>query len=809
MVALAMATPLFTSCYDDSALNEKLEDIQTEVDKLKSDLAALQAAVDNNLSVVDYKQIEGGYELTMSDGSTITILNGKDGAAGADGKDGVNGTNGKDGKDGEKGEKGDKGDQGEKGDKGDQGEKGEKGDKGDQGEPGTPGEKGEKGDKGDKGDAFFESVELSKDGLYLVITLVGGTVYELPMGGFNLVFEAPEALVEEGVAVKVPYTIVGAAETDEVFVRILASSNCTAEVLAAEKAVSVTPALGAGYVDVYALNNTTGELKAKTIAFNGYSFSVEATEFAASPFGGSVEVPVSTSVDYEVEIDGAWLKYVETKAVRNETLVFSAEAENTTGAVLKATVTLKEKETGKLLASFSVSQKPFFEELLGEYLESYSQYGQPMNGTLKIERTDDPSKGTYKVTICGTPLYADYEAGKLNCYDGNYTRTLTVAEDFSRFEVANLSIGYSTYSSYVAFLPLGAPELTEAELALVGTYNETWTHSKATPAVNGMEIKASEEASYGRLYVKFLVTEDGSAYAGYATLEESVLTVQIGGQSHPKLGTQWNPDVKLALTVNTDGTLTMPTWKDGNYNELSDYVATKVVESEGGDEGEVTDDPIAGTWDVTYESTDNLYSDNGAWTSQTGTIEISGAEGNYTITNFLGKSVSWALTQSENTLSYSKEGLDLTLTFDEASGQLTTTTGVSLTDYMSFRIRNIVATKSVAEPETPVEPEVPAEDPIAGTWSVTCEMGDTWGNNFASKTGDMIITGADGEYVIKSIAGVTYELSATFAGNVLSASKNGATLSLAYDADNKTLTFNGTFQDWEHNAIRNIVATKN
>ena len=311
MVALAMATPLFTSCYDDSALNEKLEDIQTEVDKLKSDLAALQAAVDNNLSVVDYKQIEGGYELTMSDGSTITILNGKDGAAGAAGQNGANGTNGKDGKDGE---------------------------------------------KGDKGDAFFTSVELSKDGLYLVITLVDGTVYNLAMGGFNLVFEAPETLVEEGVAVKVPYTIVGAAETDEVFVRILASSNCPAEVLAAEKAVSLTPALGAGYVDVYAINNTTGELKARTIAFNGYSFSVEATEFAASPIGGSVEVPVSTSVDYEIEIDGAWLKYVEIKAVRNETLVFSAEAENTTGAVRKATVTLKEKETGKLLASFSVSQ---------------------------------------------------------------------------------------------------------------------------------------------------------------------------------------------------------------------------------------------------------------------------------------------------------------------------------------------------------------------------------------------------------------------------------------------------------------------
>ena len=644
MVALAMATPLFTSCYDDSALNEKLEDIQTEVDKLKSDLAALQAAVDNNLSVVDYKQIEGGYELTMSDGSTITILNGKDGAAGKDGKDGKN------------------------------------------------------GEKGDKGDAFFTSVELSKDGLYLVITLVDGTVYNLAMGGFNLVFEAPETLVEEGVAVKVPYTIVGAAETDEVFVRILASSNCTAEVLAAEKAVSLTPALGAGYVDVYAINNTTGELKARTIAFNGYSFLVEATEFVASPIGGSVEVPVSTSVDYEIEIDGAWLKYVEIKAVRNETLVFSAEAENTTGAVRKATVTLKEKETGKLLASFSVSQNPFFEELLGEYIESYSQYGQTKNGKLKIERSDEPSKGTYKVTICGTTLYADYEAGKLNCYDGKYARTLTVASDFSRFEIKNLNLGNSTYSDYVAFPALGAPELTEAELALVGTYNESWTHSKHAPATNAMVISASEEASFGRLYVKFLVTKDGSAYAGYATLEESVLTVQIGGQSHPKLGTQWNPDVKLALTVNTDGTLTMPTWKDANSYDLSDYVATKVVESEGGDEGE---------------------------------------EGG-----------------------------------DEGDGEVT-------------------------------------DDPFVGTWAVTCEMGDTWGNNYAAKTGEMVIEGANGEYVIKSIAGVTYNISVTLNGNTLSGTFQGATMTLTYDAENNTLTQSGSYADFSNNAIKNIVATKN
>lgn len=658
MVALAMATPLFTSCYDDSALNEKLEDIQTEVDKLKSDLAALQAAVDNNLSVVDYKQIEGGYELTMSDGSTITILNGKDGAAGAAGQNGANGTNGKDGKDGE---------------------------------------------KGDKGDAFFTSVELSKDGLYLVITLVDGTVYNLAMGGFNLVFEAPETLVEEGVAVKVPYTIVGAAETDEVFVRILASSNCTAEVLAAEKAVSLTPALGAGYVDVYAINNTTGELKARTIAFNGYSFSVEATEFAASPIGGSVEVPVSTSVDYEIEIDGAWLKYVEIKAVRNETLVFSAEAENTTGAVRKATVTLKEKETGKLLASFSVSQNPFFEELLGEYIESYSQYGQPMNGKLKIERSDDPSKGTYKVTICGTTFYADYEAGKLNFYDGNHTRTLTVAEDFSRFEVKNLSVGYATYSDYVAFPALGAPELTEAELALVGTYNESWKYngSVAAATADAMIIEASDEAAYGRLFVKFLNIE-GSYTGCYAKLSEdgTKLELQSNGASHGKYFSIAQP---VTLTINSDGSLSCKSLYVQGYREISDYLAVKVVVEEGGEggdegddegDGEVTDDPFVGTWTVTYEAVVDVQSADPTWATQTGEMTIELKDGSYVLTKFVGKTVNWTLTKDGNKFSYSKNGVDLTFTFDEATGQLSTASGAVVTDWVSFKFRNIVATKN-------------------------------------------------------------------------------------------------------------------
>ena len=53
--------------------------------------------------------------------------------------------------------------------------------------------------------------------------------------------------------------------------------------------------------------------------------------YAVSPVGGNVEVPVTTSAEYDREIDGDWLTYTETKAIRTETIVLTAGA-NETGA---------------------------------------------------------------------------------------------------------------------------------------------------------------------------------------------------------------------------------------------------------------------------------------------------------------------------------------------------------------------------------------------------------------------------------------------------------------------------------------------
>jgi hypothetical protein len=253
-LAIAAAVLMMVGCTQE--LEERVDRLEQNVTELKSGLEALKAAVEQKLTVTDYNQIEGGYELLMSDGTKLYIYNGADGA------------------------KGDKGDTGAQGPQGPQGEKGDTGAQGPQGE---------------KGDAFFQSVEVV-DG-YLVITLVDGTVFELPLADkFNILFTLSETKVVAGETVEVPYTVVGAAESDEVVVRVLSSSNCQAAVVPAKNVVAITPEIGEGYVDIYAINNTTGELKAKTISFNGDEyFVVAATVFYVSPAGGDVEVPVTTS----------------------------------------------------------------------------------------------------------------------------------------------------------------------------------------------------------------------------------------------------------------------------------------------------------------------------------------------------------------------------------------------------------------------------------------------------------------------------------------------------------------------------------
>ena len=602
LIGLAAAALLFAGCTKE--LEQRVDQLETEVEQLQSGLDALKKAVEEKLTVEDYKQIDGGYELLMSDGSKLYLYNGADGA------------------DGEKGDKGDTGAQGDKGDKGD------KGDTGATGPQGPEGPQGPQGEKGENGDAFFKSVELSEDGAYLVITLVDGTVYKLPLGGFNLVFELEYAEVEVGQAVKVPYTIVGAAESDEVVVRILAASNCAAEVLPAEGVVSVTPESGAGYVDLYAINNTTGELKAKTISFDGYTFGVASTTFYVSPAGGAVEVPVTTSLDYEIDIDASWLAYSETKAVREETVVLATSEANTGAADRNATVTLKAK-SGKVLATFTVTQKNYYPEWIAdeagepvEWAETFtlSRYEDvtvdpstvsTKKGVFTFELTDDPAMGAFKVvnmfkadtyfadgqmiTNQGGTYYADIEGDVLTVYykgavlSYGFTADIELAYDATENTFSVEKVKPYNYANsrdayiydYVAGVKVDAPAGEGTSLdKFAGTWNEAFTNTYFMGAGDyNHEGTMTVSVVDGKLYFEnmFQITYYGSPMSGnyYGTLSEDGTTITLedanpssGHTGFGPLQYQQNPVLELTVEGNT---LKVASCYGGN---IVNYVAT-------------------------------------------------------------------------------------------------------------------------------------------------------------------------------------------------------------------------------------------
>ena len=658
--AFAAAAMMLVGCT--AELEQRVDQLENDVEQIKSGLEALKAAVENKLTVEDYNQIDGGYELLMSDGTKLYIYNGADGAKGDKGDKGDTGAQGPQGEKGETGAQGPQGpagEQGPTGPQGPQGEKGETGAQGPQGETGPQGPQGPQGEKGEDGDAFFQSVEVV-DG-YLVITLVDGTVYELPLADkFNILFTLTETKIVAGETYKVPYQIVGVAESDEVVVRILSSSNCEAAVLPAEKVVSVTPAYGAGYVDLYAINNTTGEIKAKTISFNGDDlFEVAATTFSVSPLGGEVEVPVTTTADYEIEIDGAWLQYVETKAIRQETVVLKAAEANTTSYDNVATVTMKKGD--KVLASFQVTQKNYYPEWIEadgkqvEWAESFklSRYEDmsletPSNkkGVFTFELSDDFTKGVYKVNNMfvadmyfqngqmvsnkGGVYYADVEGDVLTVYyEGGvlsygFTKDIELAYNATEktFSVEKISTyNYATSRSayiyeYTAGVKVDAPagDGGNSLEKFVGTWAETYVnkpYSWSSETVYEGEFTVS--VVDGKLYFEnmFVYKMGSTTYTSnyYGTLSEDGTTITLEDANpnspHGYFGPlAYQSDSPIVLTVEGN-TLKVASAYSG---QVSNYVATNPnMDLGGGEEGGITIDDFAGTWTESFTATSKFY----------------------------------------------------------------------------------------------------------------------------------------------------------------------------------------------------------
>ena len=136
----------FTGCTD---FQNDINALDDRLSAVESTLQDLQSKIDGGAVISGVTSSENGVVITLSNGESYTITNGKDGADGQNGTPGSVITIGEDGYWYIDGEKTDFPAQGEKGDKGDKGDQGEPGTPGTPGAPGAPGQPGAPGEDAD------------------------------------------------------------------------------------------------------------------------------------------------------------------------------------------------------------------------------------------------------------------------------------------------------------------------------------------------------------------------------------------------------------------------------------------------------------------------------------------------------------------------------------------------------------------------------------------------------------------------------------------------------------------------------------
>lgn len=220
----------------------------------------------------------------------------------------------------------------------------------------------------------FESVNVNESENCVTFVTASGETFTLPLGAkFAIQFPAESVNVQEGETVDVAYTIVGADEDTEVY--LLAYGAWTVKlqqtdyrsgvlkVSAPESADNETILLGAsnhkGQSDLRALYLTSKTLKIGSVE----------PELVSSE-GGNVTVQVTTNIDYTVSISADWLTYVDTKALRTETITFSA-ASNPTSQIRTAQVQLLDAEKNAV-QTFTVAQ----DKNVGEFSLNWA-YSEP------------------------------------------------------------------------------------------------------------------------------------------------------------------------------------------------------------------------------------------------------------------------------------------------------------------------------------------------------------------------------------------------------------------------------------------------
>ena len=364
-LAVAIAAMMtFTGCYDDTDLVNRMDQAEADIAELQQLVKDINTNISSLVTVVDAlknsDQITSvtplsdgsGYTITFSKSGTITIYNGKNGVDGTNGTNGSNGQNGIDGHtpvisvkldtdgqyywtvDGEYLTDAD----------------GKK-------IPATAhiatpqirinegnfeisyneGMTWEViGNAGASDDVVFKQVIDGPASVLFVLS--DGTQIEIPKTQqFVINVTSTDIVASAGQQAFVDFTVSGADENtvvDAFGTKGYEASVMMTNASTGSLTITVPDPMTDGKVYLMAVKSD-GSTAARIFSCEEGVFSVDETAFAAKvpAAGGNVEVPVRTNVSgYMVMVDpgNQWIKHVETKAVKTETLVFSVEANTST-----------------------------------------------------------------------------------------------------------------------------------------------------------------------------------------------------------------------------------------------------------------------------------------------------------------------------------------------------------------------------------------------------------------------------------------------------------------------------------------------
>lgn len=316
-------------------------------------------------------------------------------------------------------------------------------------------------------------------------------------------------------------------------------------------------------------------------------FHMSASEtLYASPLGGTLEIPVVMTADYEFTVteNASWISVpASVKAFHGANICLNIE-QNNTGAVRTAEITVSWAGNSR---KFTVSQESLFLDFVQDaagkpifWKETFSLYEKEEDALeginkraeytneFRIEFSDDFSKGMYKVYNMfftdkysdankqpvlnkGGEYYADYENGKLILkkavsqmsyyFAGDVVLTYNQSE--KTFTVASpiafSANGISTYNKagfiggYKAVVVSVQDGSGVDFSSLYGVYDETCSW----PTGETLVVEKSDNSSYD-LSMKFFYTNGDSSYsydAAYGKVSEDMTKVTVtipGGESN-------------------------------------------------------------------------------------------------------------------------------------------------------------------------------------------------------------------------------------------------------------------------------------